>query len=54
MPTSAREILRSRMEIPRMQQLHSGIFSLSAYRYLAVLTFTPGPMVDTTVQDLIY
>ena len=24
------------------------------YRYLAVETFTPGPMVDTTVQDLIY
>ena len=28
--------------------------SFSAYRYLAVETFTPGPMVDTTVQDLIY
>ena len=25
-----------------------------AYRYLAVETFTPGPMVDTTVQERIY
>ena len=24
------------------------------YRYLAVETFTPGPMVEATVQDLIY
>ena len=27
---------------------------VSNYRYLEVLTFTPGPMVETTVQDLIY
>ena len=32
----------------------SGVKAFSAYRYLAVDTFTPGPMVDTTVQDLIY
>ena len=29
-------------------------FTISAYRYLEVETFTPGPMVETTVQERIY
>ena len=28
--------------------------SFIAYRYLAVLTLTPGPMVEATVQERIY
>ena len=28
--------------------------TISAYRYLEVETFTPGPMVETTVQERIY
>ena len=41
-------------ENPGYRQAVSGKKESANYRYLAVETLTPGPMVEATVQDLIY
>ena len=42
----------AKIPLMRRHQGDNGIYR--AYRYLEVLTFTPGPMVETTVQERIY
>ena len=39
-------------KIPDVENPHPG--KTYPYRYLVVLTLTPGPMVETTVQERIY
>lgn len=44
---------RLRKKASRMQRIREADESMN-YRYFAVETFTPGPMVEATVQERIY